>query len=725
MTVIDRPALLRRHRPIITAPHPVDVLTVGNGDLAITVDMTGLQSLPEFHRLQADPAKVADTGVDGLPQQPRREFDKDDYQIPLRTQSTWGWYRTRGRREYLMTEASTSYSTPRGDVPYPDRMGLELPVGPVTDDVEAAAWLNFNPRRLHLGRLALVLPGQSDLAPTDIVDGTLMLELEVGRIDAAFQLRGAPVEVSIVVDPHQDRIAARVSSPLLRSGLAVAWIFDPQQDALAPFEAPLRDDVHWRRPRRDRWVARHEVEDAAYLTGITVGGGWLEAADEGERAAIARSAGDELEIVVDLVPFSGELPAPGDFPSTRDAAAKWWRTYWSEGAAISLDGSTAAEAVELERRIVLSQYLTAVNCAGRTPPQETGLIYNTWEGKFHLEMHWWHAAHFPMWHRGKLLERSLGWYHDILPVARSTAERQGYAGVRWPKQTDPSGRESPSIIGSFIIWQQPHLIYLLDLLRAEGRSPAFMAEHLELIDETAAFMSDFVEERDGRFHLPAPLVPAQESYLVSRATTENPTFELAYWAWALRAANDLREHAGIERVPRWDDVSDRMAAPHVMPDGTYAAVGSPPHLIREDHPSMLMAMGWLPDVPLIDPTIMRATLDSVLRRWDIQSTWGWDYPFMAMLATRLGDNEAELDLLLQPTPKNVYLINGHNPQMPGFLSLYLPANGGLLAAMAHLAQAVLSGRRLPVGWQLTAEGFPKTEARSTCCHDQATHACTH
>ena len=35
-----------------------------------------------------------------------------------------------------------------------------------------------------------------------------------------------------------------------------------------------------------------------------------------------------------------------------------------------------------------------------------------------------------------------------------------------------------------------------------------------------------------------------------------------------------------------------------------------------------------------------------------------------------------------PQAKNTYLINGHNPQMGNFLPIYLPANGGLLAAIS-------------------------------------------
>jgi hypothetical protein len=143
----------------------------------------------------------------------------------------------------------------------------------------------------------------------------------------------------------------------------------------------------------------------------------------------------------------------------------------------------------------------------------------------------------------------------------------------------------------------------------------------------------------------------------------------------------------------------------VLADGTYAAVATAPYLIRKDHPSMLMAAGWLPDTEIIDLDIMSATLDAVWRDWEVQSSWGWDYPVMAMTATRLGDIPLALDALLHPSPKNVFLANGHNPQMPGFLTIYLPANGGILAAAAHVAEAVESGAATPDGWVIEVEGL--------------------
>ena len=63
--------------------------------------------------------------------------------------------------------------------------------------------------------------------------------------------------------------------------------------------------------------------------------------------------------------------------------------------------------------------------AGYYPPQETGLTYNSWFGKPHLEMHWWHAAHFALWGRPELLEKSLSWYEKVADKAKAIAQATG------------------------------------------------------------------------------------------------------------------------------------------------------------------------------------------------------------------------------------------------------------------------------------------------------------
>lgn len=155
------------------------------------------------------------------------------------------------------------------------------------------------------------------------------------------------------------------------------------------------------------------------------------------------------------------LPA---FTETAAASATYWTDFWKNGAAVDFSHCTDPRAKELERRVLLSQYLLAIQSAGSVPPQETGLTYNSWFGKFHLEMIWWHQAWQPLWGHANLLDRTLGWYETVEPVAREIARRQGFPGVRWMKMTDPSGTEAPSNVGSFLIWQQPHFIYLAELV---------------------------------------------------------------------------------------------------------------------------------------------------------------------------------------------------------------------------------------------------------------------
>jgi hypothetical protein len=71
-------------------------------------------------------------------------------------------------------------------------------------------------------------------------------------------------------------------------------------------------------------------------------------------------------------------------------AAARWAEFWGCGAAIDLAGQLSPEteseeysrAFELERRAVLSQYLTRSQSAGSQPPQETGYTLNSWMGRF-------------------------------------------------------------------------------------------------------------------------------------------------------------------------------------------------------------------------------------------------------------------------------------------------------------------------------------------------------
>ena len=48
-SAIDRQALVERNNPHITAIDTLASLSVGNGEFAVTVDVTGLQTFPELY----------------------------------------------------------------------------------------------------------------------------------------------------------------------------------------------------------------------------------------------------------------------------------------------------------------------------------------------------------------------------------------------------------------------------------------------------------------------------------------------------------------------------------------------------------------------------------------------------------------------------------------------------------------------------------------------------
>src|SRR3974377_1507319 len=106
-------------------------------------------------------------------------------------------------------------------------------------------------------------------------------------------------------------------------------------------------------------------------------------------------------------------------------------------------------------------------------------------------MHWWHSVHFAAWGRFHLFEKSLGIYQRILPLARQTAQRQGYRGVCWPKMIGPDGLDSPSPVGPLLIWQQPHPIYYAELCFRERPTRETLDRWREVVFETAEFMASY------------------------------------------------------------------------------------------------------------------------------------------------------------------------------------------------------------------------------------------
>lgn len=658
---IDRHAVVARHAVEVTGLDPGSALSVGNGELCMTVDVTGLQTFPERYPV--------------------------GHGTLLATQSQWGWHSVPRPPGAELAGTLRPYHTGRRTVSYVD--------APVVDLGEDVRWLRANPHRLDLARIGLA-------GPVDLGACRQVLDLWTGVITSELTVAGTPVRVTTACHPDEDALAVRIESTPGFAGVRIAFPYGSTE---------WNNAADWSRSgahETDVEPVPHGVLVWRHFDGATEPAYRLRVRGErirrlGPHELLVSAAGAVLEVVVS---FAAGEPADVTARQVFAASREHWPRFWASGAALDLAGSTDPRAHELERRAVLSQYLTAIQCAGSLPPQETGLTANSWRGRFHLEMHWWHAAHFALWGRPALLRRSMGFYRRVLPVARATARLQGYAGARWPKQIGPDGRESPSHIGPFLLWQQPHPIYLAELLHRAGDP----GDDHEVVEQTAHFMADVAEPGADGFALGPPLVPAQESYAAIRDRVRNPPFELAYWAWALGVAQEWRVRAGKPPEPKWDLVRRTMARPLIR-DGRYAAIAVAPFTVRTDHPSLVYALGPVPATDVVDPAVIRATLHDVLANWDWAGTWGWDYPALAMTATRLHEPTTAVDVLLHDSPKNQYLHNGHNYQTAA-LPLYLPGNGGLLAALALMAAGWDGGPPCPGfprdGWTVRHEGFVRS-----------------
>ena len=684
---IDRHAVVNRNNPVITEADPLASLTVGNGHFATTVDVTGLQSYPF-------------------------EYGAG---VPLNAMSDWGWHQFENTNGLKPSESEKAFDFGHG---HQEIYAVEFKKTEDGRHKEATEYFRVNPHRLNLGTIGLSL---KDAAGRQVPLNALTAirqeqKLWDGEIESTFIADGEKVEVTTGVHPDKDALYARIQSPLLKDqratvNLRFAYPTGKHADDASDWTKPERhtsklisNDAHSALIERTLDSTRYYVllqwEGNATLSQRDNHHFELSAKDE----IITLSA--EYSLTSNLSPLTPKF----EYDQYHKATLRHWSRWWKAGAIVDFSACTDPRAKELERRVVLSQYLTQINCANNMPPQESGLTYNTWFGRPHLEMAWWHLVDFALWSRPETIAQSLRWYNTVAyPVARQIAARQGFKGVRWMKMTDPWAGEAPSNTGSFLIWQQPHYIYLAEEMYRANPSAETLKTYGEQVEATAEFMADFVtfDPRSGRYQLRGATA-MQES--ITKDISYNQPFELAYWQYGLSVANQWRERQGKERIALWDDIANRLS-PLPEADGIYTAgvpIGDAStseafdpfdasakkaetfyEKCRNDHPAVLGACGMLPSLQtpytlLYTKEKMKQTLDWVMQHWNWQTTWGWDYGMIAMTAARLGDPKTALKALLIDTQKNTWLKSGHNFQTPDRLRIYLPGNGALLSAIAMM-----------------------------------------
>ena len=204
------------------------------------------------------------------------------------------------------------------------------------------------------------------------------------------------------------------------------------------------------------------------------------------------------------------------------------------------------------------------------------------------------------------------------------------------------------------------------------------------MSDTANFLASYAyfDSATEKYVLGPPLktVPENTDSLV----TFNPAFELSYWRYGLRIAQQWRERQGLSPDGAWNKVLNNLA-PLPMQDGVYLQQEGMTNTYTKwnwEHPSLVGPLGMLPGDG-VEPAAMRATVKKVWQTWQLErKTWGWDFPMLAMAAARNGEPRIAVDALLHPAPRNNFNAAGLSTGGP---FPYFPSNGGLLYAIALMA----------------------------------------
>jgi hypothetical protein len=701
---IDRKSLVERFSPSWTRIDPTSAFMVGNGNFAFTADITGLQTFQD----QYSPL------------------------VPLMTQAQWAWHSFPNPNKYTLADSLTPIDVRGTKQLFPYFSDWERAKEP------AIKWLRENPHRISLGRVRLHMVdiNGKEAAFTDLSNTQQKLDMWNGVLISDFTFANEPVHIETRVHPKLDMVVVTVKSALLVDGrLSIELMFPGVSTQINP------DPADWTHPEqhqtiinnqssRGMSIERHLDDTHYFVQVVTDRDSRIDRINQHHFGVVARG-NDSLTLMMNY----SEKPSQR-MPNAHtaiDDISTYWHRYWSTGGFVDLTASSDPRAIELQRRILLSQYLMAVNSAGVLPPQEEGLFSNSWNGKFHLEMHLWHAAHFAAWGHTDLLERSMPWYFQQLPEARQRAQAHGLSGAWWPKMVGPEGRESPSAVNPLIMWQQPHPIYLSELIYRAKPTQSTLKQYEQLVFETAELLASYLyfDKSSDRYVLGPPVMPAQEVY--PPLTTINPTFELEYFRFGLMTAQQWRERLGKPRNAQWDLVLNKLAAlpqsnglylpTESNPDfweqtqsATCSKAAVDPGCLNRDHPSMLAALGLLPGTN-VDQSVMRNTLHAVEQHWDLRQTWGWDFPMMAMTAARLHEPNKAIDYLFSQQTNNQFGVTGMTPREHliegNFIrdaQTYFPSNGSLLLAVGMMAAGWDGEKNLHPGfptngtWVVRSEG---------------------
>lgn len=663
---IDREAVVKRHRVCTTGTLLKSPAQVGNGKFAFGMDITGLQTF-----------------------------------VPFNTLSDWSWH------SFPLPEGMRAEDyRPVAVETHGKKIAYELRN---PDQPELSEWLTKNPHRYNLGRIGFRLLREDGTEAREIDLGNARQEIDLwtGVVYSRFELNRKEVKVRTVCHPDKDMIGVSIESELLNDGNMSIYLDFPYPDGryfkhyIGRYDTISGHTSTFEKLAPNSVRITRTMDDTHYYATLD----WTGPATfsrESEKAHTFLLQPRHTSTFSFTCCFSPEPVADVTEPvaSIERKSAASWEKYWRSGAAVDLSGSKDPRWLELERRIVLSQYLMRANESGLFPPQESGLVNNGWFGRFHFEMIWWHGVHYGLWNRMECFDNYLNVYKDFMPKALERAKSEGRSGARWPKCTGNFNREWPGSAHAYLIWHEPHPIYFAEMQYRQKPAPETLEKWKDVVLNTADYMADylFYDKKTKQYVLGPPVVVVSEN--TDPLQTINPIFELGYFRYGLRTALEWADRLGLseKRTKKWKEVLSKMA-PLPVADGVYTTYEGIPDMWTKytyEHPALTGVYGMLPGDGVDLPTF-KHTLEKVCKEWQFNRIWGWDFPMLAMAAGRTGQPALAIDMLMHPSAG--FQFDEHGLATGGPFP-YFPSNGALLTAVAMMCG----------GWDGSegeAPGFPK------------------
>ncbi|MEK7201321.1 MAG: hypothetical protein AAB737_01675, partial [Patescibacteria group bacterium] len=400
---------------------------------------------------------------------------------------------------------------------YPHRKGhtLAYPYASTPEERELYDWLRRHPNKFNVAevQLRLAAEGTELSSPKELTDFRQRLDLYNGVIRTRYRWKGVTTVMESFIHAGRNLFVFHVndsaSTPIARTLTITVGDpegFDTRYDKFPPPPGDRAAASDRTRPLEQTGTNK---SNQVFYALRHLPNGFSHSFVGGVTTQVTAVRFSEQTITVELAPYqqkdftiflfivseqehsepirSGkvllEAALKQGYQAVLSEHQQWWHDYW-ERSSIELD-SFDERGRTLERWYYLSLYYLACSDRGTLPPAEGGLAANSWFGKFHLEMHFWHAIGFLAANRPECLRPSLQWYLYAVPQAKKNAEAMGLEGAKYPKMTSFRGLDSPGRTNLRIYWhvgEIPTLIYWYYLYTQDR---PFLEEMYPVLRETA------------------------------------------------------------------------------------------------------------------------------------------------------------------------------------------------------------------------------------------------